>query len=149
MSVHADQRRRLYLAMLEHPQGITSKDFRTPPAIDGGDEIPRVAARIEELREEHTIPMGVRDPRGYAIYRLASATGPMPVTDITPPRRRVTTADGFVRIAHCLGCLTNHPYGHVCPHGYLIEERLLGHGPTDQPCRHTITTYQEDTRRAA
>lgn len=123
-AIHAEQRRRLYLAMLDNPEGITSKDFAAEPTIDGGEPIPRVAARIMELRTEHHIPEGLRDPQKYAIYRLAP-----------PTPKQTAPASAFVRVTACMGCLSIHRDGFRCPLGHRTETHLTHHGRALDECR--------------
>ncbi len=141
---YAEDRRRLYLAMLEHPEGITAEDFAHTPAIDGGQWIPRVAPRIHELREEHNIPLGLR--RGaFALYRLAGRAdhGTLRAAPEQPHRGR----DGFIPVVLCHGCLTTYPADHACPHGARVERLQSGTGPMAQTCQHT-TAHQEERRAA-
>jgi hypothetical protein len=52
--------------------GITAVDFLRFPTVDGGPPITRVAARIEELRDQgHPISSGERRNK-CVVYRLES-----------------------------------------------------------------------------
>lgn len=141
--LHAEHRRRLYQAMLDHPEGITSEDFATTPCLDGGERIPRVAPRIHELRADTAIPLGLR--RGsFALYRLAATAT---VTDIAAREPRHLKRHGFDLVAHCHGCLSQHPPGFVCPRGHLVAEWLSGSGPQNDQCTRNIIEREE--QRAA
>jgi hypothetical protein len=51
---------------------VTQKEFDREPAIDGGDRVGRLAARIHELRKLEWVIQTKRGPGGFAIYTLLS-----------------------------------------------------------------------------
>lgn len=150
-AVHAEHRRRLYLAMLEHPEGITAEDFAHTPALDGGEWIPRVAPRMHELRAEHTIPPGLR--RGpFALYRLDQAgtptdTSAASVTPINAGQAPHRARDGFTPVTFCRRCLNVFSTAYTCPQGVRVELMQSGTGPTADRC--PIPTSLQEERHAA
>jgi hypothetical protein len=149
MTDHADDRRRVFLALHENPEGIICTDLEREPTIDGLPPMTRVAARIGELREEHTIPMGLR--RGafalYRLQRLCEAT-------VTPLRAREAPQrahkDGFELVQFCQRCVSTFPQGFRCPAGRATQEWMTGTGPTNAGCTHHANeNANEGERRAA
>jgi hypothetical protein len=126
---HEIQRARLLAAMARGP--ITSKDFATSPAIDGGDEIPRVAARMLELRAAgHDIPRGRKDEHGFAIYELAHHE---PVVEFAPD-------DELKSCGLCHGCLGSLHAGESCERGGEVEAMSYWDpfGPPEFGCRKQV-----------
>jgi hypothetical protein len=141
---HAADRRRVFLALHDNPGGIVCTDLEREPTIDGLPPMTRVAARIHELREEHTIPEGLR--RGaFALYRLARA-GEAVVTPLRAREAPHTGRDGYVPVVFCARCVSTFPAGHTCAHGGRLELMQSGTGPTRVACPETTMT---EVRHAA
>jgi hypothetical protein len=138
---HADDRRRVFLALHENPGGITCIDLEREPTIDGLPPMTRVAARIGELREEHTIPLGLR--RGaFALYRLERTSEAV----VTPLRAREaphTGRDGFTPVVFCARCVITFPAGHTCAAGGRLEQWQTGTGPMRLACPAHINEQKE------
>ena len=85
MSARATQRTRV-LALLVRvgERGLTQADVSPHGGvIDGGKPIARLASRIEELRNDHGVPIvGGERRQGFEVYRLAvdAALPPVPPT---------------------------------------------------------------------
>lgn len=72
------QKPRILAALRSRPQGICQGDFIDTPAIDGGDRITRVAARIEDLEADgHKIDVVGKRNR-YVVYQLVHDAGNNP-----------------------------------------------------------------------
>ena len=54
-------------------RGITAVDFAAPDVIDGGKPIMRVAARINDIRNDGIAIVTDGERNGCAVYKLASA----------------------------------------------------------------------------
>lgn len=134
---HAADRRRVFLALHENPEGIVCTDLERAPTIDGLPPMTRVAARIHELREEHTIPEGLR--RGaFALYRL-QRSGEATVTPLRAgngPQRAHVGRHGFTPVVFCRGCCQTFPAGHQCATGHVAEQMQSGTGATAIACPH-------------
>lgn len=72
-------------------RGITQVDFLRFPTVDGGPPVTRVAARVQELRDEglDIVSSGTRDRCAvYVLKELGVSTGPVrsggPVGDAGP-----------------------------------------------------------------
>lgn len=69
----ATQRERVLLALKRHPR-VSVVDFLAPAVIDGLAPIVRLAARINELRDEGYAIEDAGRVNGCASYRLAPTT---------------------------------------------------------------------------
>lgn len=133
-------------------RGCTTADLCSP-AVGGV----RFSARIMELREQGYIIRESQIRQGSHLYVLAgvesTTTGTVVPAEVpTIKSIRGQRLDGTV-VDVCMGCLTNHRPGFVCPHGRRTERMELGAGPRDQPCQRARLLAnrptETETRRAA
>lgn len=62
---------RVLAALRAHPdRGVSSVDFLSPPTIDGGPPITRLAARIKELKNQGHQIVDAGHKNGCKVYRL-------------------------------------------------------------------------------
>lgn len=80
------QSHRVLLALRSHPNGITQVDFLAPDVIDGGFPITRLAARIQDLRDNGAEVFVDGKRNGCAIYRLHEVEPVPPPKVVTPAR---------------------------------------------------------------